>query len=111
MLPKQNRLTKRKEFNYIYKNGKATHSNLITIVSVPSKIATPRIGFSVSNKVGSAPVRNKVKRRLREIVKARLTKLKPNQNLIIIAKLNITEANYQQMQKEMDYTLSKGNLS
>jgi len=111
MLPKEHRLTKRKEFNYIYKNGTATHSNMLTVVKVNSKSAIPRVGFSVSNKLGNAPVRNKIKRRLRELVGARLAKLKPNQNIVIIAKLPIVDADFNQMKKEMDYIFTKGNLS
>ena len=110
MLQKQHRLTKRKEFSYIYKNGQATHSNMLTIVMVKSKKETPKVGFSVSNKLGNAPVRNKIKRRLREILRQKLTIIKPYQNLIIVAKQPIVEASFSDTQKEMCYILNKGNL-
>ncbi|MCL2539822.1 MAG: ribonuclease P protein component [Firmicutes bacterium] len=109
MLPKQNRLTKRKEFGYIYKNGKAVHSNMFSVISVKSYQTETRIGFSVSNKLGNAPARNRIKRRLREIMKYKLSKLNTHQNLIIIAKQPAAEADFNKLKSEIDYILKKGS--
>ena len=54
MLPQKNRLKKRKEFAYIYKNGKKISSSHLSLIFIKSKIYNSRIGISVSNKVGNA---------------------------------------------------------
>ncbi|MEG1509646.1 MAG: ribonuclease P protein component, partial [Clostridia bacterium] len=63
------RLKSKKSFNYIYKKGESTANKYIALLSVPSKFPK-KFGFSVSKKVGNSVVRNKVKRRLKEIVRS-----------------------------------------
>ena len=47
MLKQDNRLTKRKEFGYVYKHGKYAYNNYLTLIYVPSKLKDVRIGFFV----------------------------------------------------------------
>jgi ribonuclease P protein component len=69
MLNKKFRLTKRKEFGYIYKNGKKFNTVNLTLVTIPTKLSNARFGFVLSKKVGHAFQRNKIKRQLSEIVR------------------------------------------
>ena len=63
------RLKKNKHFSYIYKKGKRKSSKNLTLFTVPSRYGNYRIGISVNNKLGKANVRNKLKRRLKEIIR------------------------------------------
>lgn len=63
------RLKKNKHFSYIYKKGKRKSSKNLTLFTVPSRYRNYRIGISVNNKLGKANVRNKLKRRLKEIIR------------------------------------------
>ena len=63
------RLKKNKHFSYIYKKGKRISTKNLTLFIVPSKYNNYRIGFSISKKLGKANKRNRLKRRLREIVR------------------------------------------
>lgn len=65
MLKQRYRLTKNASFNYLYKKG-LRHSDA-DLKLYCLKGNSTKIGFSVSNKVGNAVVRNLVKRRLRSI--------------------------------------------
>ena len=51
-----------------------------------------KVGLAVTKKVGHAVVRNKIRRRLREIVRKQLPNLKQNYNIIVVAKDCITNA-------------------
>lgn len=110
MLKKQNRLTKRKEFAYIYKHGVKTNSKNLSVVVVKSKKIEPRVGFSVNNKIGKAVTRNRIKRQLREILRKQIPNLKNFQNFVIIAHPSIVECDFHKIETEVFAVLKKGNI-
>jgi ribonuclease P protein component len=59
-----------------------------------------RIGFVTSRKVGGAVVRNRARRRLREIVRADRPKLQPGCWIVVIAKSPSAAAPFSDMQNE-----------
>ncbi len=63
------RLKKNKQFSYIYKKGVRKSNKYLTLFKVSSKFTCYKIGYSISKKIGKANVRNKLKRRMKEIVK------------------------------------------
>ena len=68
MLAKQNRLTKKGSFAYLHAHGERSPEKKVKLNYVRSKSGV-RIGFLVSNKIGHAVVRNKVKRRMRAVMR------------------------------------------
>ncbi len=110
MLPTQNRLKKRKEFAYIYKHGTKISSKNLSIVITKSKLNLTRVGFSVSNKIGKAVQRNKIKRQLRSIVRKELNNLRIHQNFVLIAHPTIVECDFSKIEEEVLFLLKKGNL-
>ncbi len=65
-LPRQERLTQRKQFLYVAGNGrKAAVSGVVVQALRRDDQAGARLGFTVTKKVGNAVVRNRTKRRLR----------------------------------------------
>lgn len=110
MLKRINRLKKRYQFNYVYKSGEHYSSEHIVLYVVSSKTKSIKVGFAVTKKVGHAVVRNKIRRRLREIVKIQLPKLKQNYNIIVVAKDNVSEAGFDKLASEFNKLLKKANL-
>jgi len=82
MLKSENRLRKRKEFAYLYNNGSAKHTANLTLVYLPTKHRTLKIGFSVAKKIGKAHTRNLIKRRLRAIVRDIIPTLPNDYNVV-----------------------------
>lgn len=109
MLKQTNRLTKRKEFGYVYKHGKYSYNNYLTLIYVPSKFNDVRIGFSVNKKTGKAYVRNKIKRQLREIVRQNLDKFETNFNYIFVTKPEITWIDYNEIKNSVIDVLQRAN--
>lgn len=101
MLQKQNRLTKRKEFGFIYKNGKKVHTNALVVVFVPTKLGFARFGFVVGKKCGKAHVRNKIKRQLREIVRRNLSQFSAKYNYVFVVKPEFVALSFAQMTEMM----------
>ena len=110
MLSKENRLTKNKYFQYIYKKGEKVSSANITVVFAPTKLKPIKIGITVNNKIGDAVVRNKVKRRLRAILRSLLKDLNQKYNYVIVVRPSIINLDFLEIRKELKYVLKKGNL-
>ncbi len=68
-LSKHRRLRRREEFRKVLKDGKRARDHLLSITAVDSKNtdAEPRYGFAIPKRVGTAVIRNRIKRRLRAI--------------------------------------------
>lgn len=108
MLAKKFRLTKRGSFAYVYKKGEAIRGRYITLIYVPGK-DLPRIGLSVSNKVGHAVVRNKLKRRMRAVIGANIKDIKPCQAVFAV-KSDAGELGFDAVEREITVLLRKSGL-
>ncbi|MBR2467641.1 MAG: ribonuclease P protein component [Clostridia bacterium] len=110
MLKQANRLTKRKEFGYIYKHGKYSYNNVLTMIYVPTKLKSCRIGFSINKKTGKANVRNKLKRQLRDIVRKNMGSINPSYNYVFVTKPEIVNLSYNQIKDAVVDVISKAKL-
>ena len=110
MLSKQFRLKKKYQFNYVYRVGKSVGGKLMVLYYCPSKNVNVKVGISVSKKIGHAVVRNRSKRRIREAIYPYLSTLKPNFNVIVIAKNAIVDASFDAIKSELNYLLKKAKL-
>lgn len=101
-------LKARKDFQNIAKHGQKWVSKSFILQGLP--ITTPpqavAIGYTVSKKVGKAVIRNKVKRRLREIFKIAAKKqLVKNYFYVIIARRSSDEISFESLEKELTWSL------
>ena len=110
MLKKKYRLTKRKQFNYIYRKGRSAHSELVTLVFSYCKMPNIKVGFSASKKVGNSVKRHRVLRLMREAVKPFMDKMTPNHNYIFIAKEGAAEKALAEISKCVESVLTRAGL-
>lgn len=111
MLKKQFRIVKDTDFKKIYRFGK-TFSNSFFVVKVfYNKMENSRFGFVISKKVASKTVlRNKVKRRLREIIRTNFSKIKPGFDVIIVNKLPVVGRSYKDIEKQLLELFKKARI-
>ena len=98
MLPAQNRLNKKKDFQQVFQKGKGIKEDSLIFKWAPNKFKVSRFGFVVSKKVSKkAALRNKIKRKLKEKVRKELGHLKRGIDGVIIVSPKITRKNHQEL--------------
>ena len=107
MLKAEYRLTKRKDFAYIYRRGKSYAARNIAINYVKVKTDELLIGFSTSKKVGNAVVRNHVKRVMRECVRHSIHNIPRGHRVIFNARVKSATASYAEISNDINYLISK----
>jgi ribonuclease P protein component len=88
-------LTRKAQFQAVYAGGRTYAERHIVLKVLPNELELSRYGLTVSRRVGKAVVRNRIKRRLREIV--RRTGLKPGWDFIVIARSPAAQAAFAEL--------------
>jgi len=110
MLKKDFRLRKDKDVRRVLAKGKGFHGQFLGIKFLPNKLENNRFCLIISNKISKKSTkRNKIRRRLSEIVRLNLAKIKGNYDIVIIAKpkTEVLEKGYQELAEETLYLLNK----
>ena len=92
------RVRENQRFQEIRRQGRAYSHDLLVLCALPNGQAYSRFGFSVNSRIGRAVVRNRIKRRLREIVRLWMHQIGPGWDVILIARRPIRSADYRQME-------------
>ncbi|HET6316374.1 MAG TPA: ribonuclease P protein component [Chloroflexota bacterium] len=83
---------------------------LLVLYVAPNDLGYPRVGITVSGRVGKAVVRNKVRRRLRELLQARLPQIKPR-DVLVIARPSSAEASWHDLGETLDQLLERSGAT
>jgi ribonuclease P protein component len=89
--PKRGRLSRSAEFERVYRQGRSVGNRFLVLYSFPRSSAGeaadgPRLGVSVSRKVGGAVERNRVKRLLREAFGAVAARIPGDHDVVVVAR-------------------------
>jgi len=111
MLPKENRLKKNKDFEKVFKEGKGFKEDLLVLKKVKNNLKNSRFGFVVSKTFfKKATLRNKIKRRLRELVRIKLNEIKKGIDVVIIAKPGLETKDFQEIKEIVNKLFKKAKI-
>jgi len=104
MLPKTNRLKKKKDIERVFKSGQGFKEDFLILKVVRSNFKNSRFALVVSQKISKkATLRNKIRRKLSELVRSKIKRVKKGRDLILIAVPGLEEKDFW----EIDETINK----
>jgi ribonuclease P protein component len=94
--PKKGRLSRSAEFERVYRQGRSKGNRFLVLYAFPREDSDaaddgPRLGLSVSRRVGGAVDRNRVKRVLREAFWAEAERLPAGSDYVVVARPDARE--------------------
>lgn len=102
------RLRRRKDFDRVFRGGRAWSNNLLVLRTLASDLPNNRFGFVTSKRVGGAVVRNRTRRRLREAL--RQLPLDTAWDIVVSAKTPAGKADYHELKRAVVDLLSRAGL-
>ena len=91
-------LKRNHEFHRIYSKGESAVTPYLVLYARKSGRSGNRIGFTVSNKLGNAVKRNRIRRRLREIYRLNEDRFVRGTELVVVARTRAVGATYYQLE-------------
>lgn len=99
-LTPQERITKKKDFIFLYKKGNRYRGRYFNLIYLSNDLNFSRMAVVVSKKVGGAVERNRIKRRLRTLFRRNKHMLLNPLDIILIVKKDIEDASWQSLEDE-----------
>lgn len=93
--PRRERLRRRSEFLRVQRGGIRFRGRHVTVLHLPSETGRTRFGVTVSKKVGHAPIRALVKRRLREIYRTNKPAWPEGIDMVVVARPSAASASFE----------------
>ena len=114
-MQRKNRLSRSRDFDAVYRHGRSASTRFLTLHwfdrSPDDDAGEPRLGLAVPRAAGNAVVRNRIKRQLREIWRARLDRLPADSDFVLVARPGLAEAaeaqGFDWLSERVDEVLSK----
>ena len=88
------------KLNHIFRRLYATAgqaNGLLVLYAKKNRLGINRVGITVSKKLGGAVVRNRVRRRLREVYRLHEDRFLPGYDLVVVARSRAIDANFQDL--------------
>ncbi|HHW28530.1 MAG TPA: ribonuclease P protein component [Syntrophomonadaceae bacterium] len=111
MLSDKNRIRKNTDFKRAYQYGDLFFSHYFVLHSLKrDDQKSTRLGIVPSRKIKKAVLRNRLKRRIREIFKQYSKNIKRSYDLVINTRSEAVNASYEDLKKDFEYLIKKSQL-
>jgi ribonuclease P protein component len=112
-MQRRNRLSRSRDFDAVYRQGRSTSTRFLVLYwfERDEDPGEPRLGLAVPRAAGNAVARNKIKRQLREVWRARVQALPQNRDYVLIVRPGLAEAvtsnGFKWLEERVDEVLGK----
>jgi ribonuclease P protein component len=91
---RRNRLSRSRDFDAVYRHGRSVSTRFLTLYwfERDEAVGEPRLGLAVPREVGNAVVRNRIKRQLRELFRARVEAVPQRNDYVLRVRKGLPEA-------------------
>jgi ribonuclease P protein component len=104
-------LRRKADFDAIARQGTARSSRLLVLKSLRTGRPETRIGMSTPRSLGGAVQRNRVRRRLRELMRERLTEIGAGFDLLLITRPPAAAASYAELREALRSLLERSGIT
>ena len=111
MLPRENRLKKEEDFKKVFKKGRGFTNDLLVLKVIKNNLDISRFAFVISKKISKkATIRNRIKRRLDNVIRVDLPKIKKGWDGIIIVLPGAEIKDFKEIEEDINQLLEKARL-
>jgi ribonuclease P protein component len=103
-------LSRPQDFAAIQARGATRSSTVMTARFLRTDLESTRFGLATGRRIGSAVVRNRVRRRLREALRAQQDSFQPGWDILIIARPAIVDADHAALVGTLQRILERGGV-
>lgn len=111
-MQRYHRLRDSNAFERVRRDGDEYRNRWLVLLVAPNDVRQTRFGFIVGRRRGTAVVRNKIKRRLREAARLRLAdnQLKPGYDIVVIARAASVGVDFNTLDDALGELLGRADL-
>ena len=103
--PPRYRLRKRHEFLALQRDGRRQTLSHFVVITRDKEQSPSRLGITTSRKVGNAPMRNRIRRLVRDVFRRRCDSIVPPQDVLVIARPGAGDLEYADVDHELTRAL------
>jgi ribonuclease P protein component len=100
-LPREYRVVRRAEYDAVYREGRRRSNREFTIFVRPNGLSSSRFGWSIKKALGSAVRRNRIRRRLREILRLHRQEIAPGWDIVIHPRGSAATADFSALTQDL----------
>ena len=100
---KNERLLRRTEYLRVQNHGRKLHTDAFLVFALPTGRQRPRVGVTVSKKVGNAVQRNRVKRLVREVYRRNKANVPERTDVVFVAKQKAAGLTYAAVEEQFKH--------
>lgn len=98
--PRTARLTARGQFRETYARGRKASTKRLALFALPGTEGTSRLGITVTRKFGGAVLRNRIKRKLRDLFRRNLPSLVPPLDVVVNVRSEAATASPRELEED-----------
>jgi len=97
-MKKNNIIKKNKDFKRVYKYGKSYADKNLVFFILKNNNKNTRFGITTAKKINKAVTRNKIRRRLKEIVRKNINNIKKGYDVVVMSRVRGKDCSYKDLE-------------